>query len=1064
MPKQLYIFFLLLLGGSCWAQSVADAQLWADSAEYLIHEDMLLEQAAGLNKKAKAVFDKKAHERGQLHCQVNEIILLAQQDEFERGLTQALDVEKKFEGLNDSAALRGLYLQAKAWCHWGLAHYKEAFATAELAVQILRKHQMWARCADASILCSYAIYFDKNADFDAIDHYIEQTYQIAEQHLPPSRQIFRYIYQLYGAIMYQHGFTDRAISLTQEGLQYEYLLLAQKHLKRDSATIAKYYNNLGRMYAIKKDFEQAISYYINAYLLYKQLDTPTELVKVCSRIGDLYMMIGKREEADRYYGKILSYIPDLPASPREQLRLNSYNHLAVSNYFLHFGLHDSLVNYYEYHLPKIIEYDLAADKAYENLGYAYKGEGFYDKAVLYFNKALTYAKQKYSNKGTKVASYYYELGHLYLEHGQEERAIDLMDSVIVALQEEHIPEGDKLFFLEALLDKSIAAEAYKYRAKAYMRKGELQKAHADFNRVITLVNYLRDHYSGAESKMLSINQLRPVYENAAITAWRIYKEKGDEFYKERIFAFAENSKSSLLNEHIQKFRNNKRNTETGIPDSLLHQEEALIVRIGKYKEKIIESKQLQDEDAEAYYDKQLLRVEQKLDSLEKVLQRRYPSYRRWGHGRDSIVSPRIVQQLLDDKSVFVEYFISDFNCFVVYITAEEVKIKSIPDFNSIELKRKVHLLRRSISNIEYILNNKQEAWYTFVTESRWIYQHLLADDILEGKDHLIVVADNYLNYIPFEVLLMADVGQETKMNYQGLPYLIKDFAVHYEYSAAIMANNQDRRNVENGQILGFAATYGNDYNYADLLPAQRKERTRSEVGLHRDALAIPGTVDELQDLQQNFAGTYFYKEAANEKQLKQELKTNQFSVIHLAMHGVVDYKDAAYSCLLFTENQAAEEDNLLYSYEIQHLNGNNANLVVLSACQTGYGKYEQGEGIISLGRSFMYAGIPSVIMTLWELNDHTSVEVMQSFYHNLVAGESKETAMRHAKLTYLDRHPDFMAHPFFWASFVCIGNQQAIPLRTKFWVGYYWIIGGTLCLLLLLLIGYLRRRNSSSNP
>jgi CHAT domain-containing protein len=125
--------------------------------------------------------------------------------------------------------------------------------------------------------------------------------------------------------------------------------------------------------------------------------------------------------------------------------------------------------------------------------------------------------------------------------------------------------------------------------------------------------------------------------------------------------------------------------------------------------------------------------------------------------------------------------------------------------------------------------------------------------------------------------------------------------------------------------------------------------------------------------------------------------------------------------------------------EIAHLNLN-ADLVVLSACETGFGKFEQGEGVISLARSFMYAGSPSLVVSLWQVNDHSTSIVMQKFYQNLHNERAKDVVLRQAKLDYVQEKEGIVGHPAFWSAFIQLGDSRPIMLSRKGgWL--YWIIG-----------------------
>jgi CHAT domain-containing protein len=103
-------------------------------------------------------------------------------------------------------------------------------------------------------------------------------------------------------------------------------------------------------------------------------------------------------------------------------------------------------------------------------------------------------------------------------------------------------------------------------------------------------------------------------------------------------------------------------------------------------------------------------------------------------------------------------------------------------------------------------------------------------------------------------------------------------------------------------------------------------------------------------------------------------------------------------------------------------------LVVLSACETGLGKIEQGEGIRSLGRSFMESGAQATIISLWNVNDKSTAFIMTDFYKHLKAGITKDEALRQAKLDYLKNATTQNSHPYFWAAFIPAGDMQPLSL------------------------------------
>ena len=135
----------------------------------------------------------------------------------------------------------------------------------------------------------------------------------------------------------------------------------------------------------------------------------------------------------------------------------------------------------------------------------------------------------------------------------------------------------------------------------------------------------------------------------------------------------------------------------------------------------------------------------------------------------------------------------------------------------------------------------------------------------------------------------------------------------------------------------------------------------------------------------------------------------------------------------------------------------NAEMVVLSACNTGYGKLYTGEGAMSLAKAFAYAGCNSVVMSHWAAEDRSTSDIMQLFYKNLLNGDNKDVSLRKAKLAFLQTGDPKRLSPAYWNNFVVTGDVRPIP-TTKF--QWYWLLGGVL--IFLAITGLLMRKRAHS--
>ena len=193
-----------------------------------------------------------------------------------------------------------------------------------------------------------------------------------------------------------------------------------------------------------------------------------------------------------------------------------------------------------------------------------------------------------------------------------------------------------------------------------------------------------------------------------------------------------------------------------------------------------------------------------------------------------------------------------------------------------------------------------------------------------------------------------------------------------------------------------------------------------------DFTNLPNTREEVNAISELYpkAERQVYLGAqAREEALKAE-QLNQYRYIHFATHGLINEKIPSRSGIVLSLIPDSKEDGFVQMREIMRLKLN-ADMVTLSACSSGLGKLVDGEGMIGLTRAFMYAGADSVVVSLWNVSDSATAELMSAFYRNLKNGLPKDEAMRQAKLKLLHGPQSVWKHPYFWAPFVLAGERSS---------------------------------------
>lgn len=265
---------------------------------------------------------------------------------------------------------------------------------------------------------------------------------------------------------------------------------------------------------------------------------------------------------------------------------------------------------------------------------------------------------------------------------------------------------------------------------------------------------------------------------------------------------------------------------------------------------------------------------------------------------------------------------------------------------------------------------------------------LLPSTFYKDYQKIIIIPDGALHYFPFEVLLFD----------KYMP------TISYASSLLLLQEQQATKIYDKNLIIGAFSVSNNKS-------------------------ALPKVSKEIEAILTFFKGKKFLN-ATKATFLKE---ANQFEILHMAMHSSIDAEHPEFSSLSFYGDQSN-----LYISELYNENFKAA-MVVLSACDTGNGFFENGEGVISLSRAFNYAGIPSSVMSLWKVDDEATATIMTFFYDHLSKGETKDEALKNAKLDYLKVTEDpLLRHPYYWAGFVLSGNTDALVKNNSSWM--YWLV------------------------
>jgi CHAT domain-containing protein len=313
-------------------------------------------------------------------------------------------------------------------------------------------------------------------------------------------------------------------------------------------------------------------------------------------------------------------------------------------------------------------------------------------------------------------------------------------------------------------------------------------------------------------------------------------------------------------------------------------------------------------------------------------------------------------------------------------------------------------------------------------------------DLINGHN-LIVIPEGILSFLPFETFIKKMPDSLTSGYYKDLSYLLYDYNISYSYSSTLYAESRKKTSKKRiKKLLAFAPKYDS----SNVVLTKNQQLFTRQKKYRKELFPIPGVVEEVNSIKNLIRSDVFLSKDATETNFRNVAEF--YDILHLAMHTFIDNENPMYSKLIFTLGEDTLNDGFLNTFEIFSLKLK-ARMVVLSACSTGEGNFSKGEGVMSLARSFAYAGAPSMLLTLWQVEDKSGVKLMLDFYSGIKKGMSKPEALRYAKMKYIKEAKPENSHPFFWSTYISMGNPASLFRKINFLTTVLLISGISLILL-----------------
>ncbi len=882
----------------------------------------------------------------------------------------------------------------------------------------------------------------------------------------------------YGRMLGNIGSIYMNITELDSALTYLHSAVEKMRQIKNKRLEGSYLRYIGSVHFMKNDYSGALVYFKQALPILQEAGDQREESLNLWNMGLVYWNYGNYTESLEYCKQALNIALKLNYKWGEERILNTMgvNYWNLGNYSIALDCYKNALI-----ISKEIGDKIGINLQAGNIAIIYGELGDFDKAVDYYNQALEIARE--TGKKVGEARHLGNLGTVYQARGEFEKALNLYNQAISISKEVEDKKSESVFLgnigdVYINLNNYNRAEEYikealkiaqdlghkRMIAGCHIKLGDLnmniKKYTIAFNhfseglkiakningpinilesnmglsvscyqqknfrnsllyaeQAIEQVENMRKSISSEEFKTKFLANKIQVYAQAIKTCSNLQAKDPSENYDLKSFQIAEKAKARTLLDIVYQGKIFQNLSE--IPDSLRQRliayEHDIERKYQTLSHELNKSKEVQDELLISELEEQLEELERgKIKNVEE-LRKKFPKY--YQLTNPVIFSINEVQQnVLNDEQALIEYFVGDKNIFMWVITKTDQKFLTL-SLSKNELEDRLAAISPIFSKQKEVIELKiDHRWANLRLDLlHKLYKEILdapAADYLKNTKELIIIPDDILNYFPFETLV-TDLTQE------GVTYLIEDYVISYAASASLLNPELKPKNKASNSLLAIGNPYFETEKKKGFLEQLADIVKYRAILRGNNFQQLPNAELEVKKIADNFEkATVLIGKQAHEQRFK-ELAAN-FKKIHLATHFLIDDSQPMYSKIVLSQIDNETEDGLLQTYEIYNMKLN-ADMVVLSGCNSGLGELKRGEGLIGITRAFLYAGVPSLIVSLWPVEDKSTAILMDRFYQYLNKGCNKNKALQKAKIDLI-QSKDHKRDPFYWAPFVLIGR------------------------------------------
>jgi CHAT domain-containing protein/tetratricopeptide (TPR) repeat protein len=776
-------------------------------------------------------------------------------------------------------------------------------------------------------------------------------------------------------------------------------------------------NGIGSVYNALGERQKALDYYSQALPLLKTVGDRREEASVLHNIGLVYNSLGEKQKALDYYSQALFFSKGVGDRRGEAATI-----VAIGVVYHDLGEKQKALDYYSQALPLLRAVGDRRGEAstIDNIGSIYNALGEKQKALEYYTQSLPLRRAVGDRAGE--ATTLNNMSSIYDALGEKQKALNYYEQ--------------SLTLIRTVGDRTGEAGSLYNLAYLYRSQGNLELALEKINAAITILDELRLKISSKELRTSYFATVQDRYQFKTDLLMQLHQKSPQKGYDKQAFETSDRARARSLIELL---------TESNITLQPITENSALFTQEQKLQQSLRQveqqrvitlSKDHTKAEAEAL-NKQSDALLQQLQDLTVKIRAANPAYAAIKYPQPLTLA-QIQQQVLDKDTLLLQYSLGEEQSYLWAVTANGIQTYILPKKSTLEAAAKK--FRSAASSSGSLSNDIKRTGDT-------LYQLILAPvaNQLPGK-RLLIVADGALQYTPFAALPLPNTATYTP--------LLKNHEIINAPSASSVAvlrqqkhpigpktlaviadpvfRKEDWRIAEHNAALDTCAPDPIDaIPKAKAVIAQQNlprdlQSTLRDLDL-RGIQRLPGTRQEAETIlalvppDQRSAACAFAASYGRVTQPQQD-PLSQYRIVHFATHGFINNERPQFSGLVLSlvDAQGKPKDGFLRLRDIFNLKLA-ADLVVLSACQTGLGKDIKGEGIVGLTRGFMYAGSKRIVASLWNVDDAATAQLMGNFYRGMLKDkQTPAVALRNAQLQAWQSNLD----PRLWAAFTFQGEWR----------------------------------------